>query len=191
VQVEPLDRLGRITLTKRRLAARGLDLVPSALEALVDRSGTSIRELEGAVLAVCAHRASLGTESESGHVLVERALGHAEPLRAGRPVRLSDIITAVCAETGVETSELLGVGRHRRVATARGLAALLARELTTSSFPEIAAALGRSSHSAVHAAVTKYRASVAGREQVDVVGHRIGADALVERTRRSILAFRS
>jgi chromosomal replication initiation ATPase DnaA len=129
-------------------------------------------------------------ESECGHVLVERALGHAEPLRAGRPVRLSDIITAVCAETGVATSELLGVSRHRRVATARGLAALLARELTTSSFPEIAAALGRSSHSAVHAAVTKYRASVAGRKQVDVVGHRIGADALVERTRRSILAFR-
>jgi chromosomal replication initiator protein len=191
VQVEPLDRLGRITLTKRRLATRGLDLVPSALEALVDRSGTSIRELEGAVLAVCAHRASLGMESECGHVLVERALGHAEPLRAGRPVRLSDIITAVCAETGVATSELLGIGRHRRVATARGLAALLARELTTSSFPEIAAALGRSSHSAVHAAVTKYRASVAGRKQVDVVGHRIGADALVERTRRSILAFRS
>lgn len=191
VQVEPLDRNGRITLAKRRLAARGLDLVPTALESLVDRSGTSIRELEGAVLTVCAHQASHGSALESGHVLVATALGHAEPLRAGRPVRLTEIIAAVCAETGLESSELRGAGRHRRVATARGLAALLARELTTCSFPEIAAALGRSSHSAVHAAVTKYRVSVEQREQVDVAGHRIGADALVERTRRNILTMRS
>jgi len=190
VQVEPLDRTGRIALAKRRLAARGLDLVPTALEALVDRSGTSIRELEGAVLTVCAHQASLGSTAESGHVLVARALGHAEPPRSGRPVRLSEIIAAVCVETGLETSELLGAGRHRRVATARGLAALLARELTTCSFPEIAAALGRSSHSAVHAAATKYRTSVEQREQVDVAGHRIGADSLVERTRRKILTVR-
>ncbi len=191
VQVEPLDRTGRIALAKRRLMTRGVDLVPAALETLVDRSGTSIRELEGAVLTVCAHQASLGWTPENGHVLVARALGHAEPLRSGRPVRLSEIVTAVCAETGLETSELLGAGRHRRVATARGLAALLARELTTCSFPEIATALGRSSHSAVHAASTKFRASVEQREQVDVAGQRIGADSLVERTRRSILSGRS
>ena len=191
VQVEPLDRNGRIALAKLRLGARGLDLIPTALEALVDRSGTSIRELEGAVLTVCAHQATLGCTAQSGHVLVARALGHAEPSRAGRPVRLAEIIAAVCMETGLETTELLGAGRHRRVATARGLAALLARELTTCSFPEIAAALGRSSHSAVHAAATRYRAWVEQREQVDVVGHRIGADSLVERTRRSILTARS
>ena len=190
VQVEPLDRVGRIALARRRLASRGVNLIPTAVDALVDRSGTSIRELEGAVLTVCAHQATLGEGAEGGHVLVERALGHAEPRRAGRPVRLSEIIAAVCTETGLESSELLGAGRHRRVATARGLAALLARELTTCSFPEIAAALGRSSHSAVHAAVTKYRSSVAQHEQVDVAGHRIGADTLVERTRRSILTTR-
>lgn len=191
VQVEPLDRAGRIALAKRRLMARGVDLGPAALETLVDRSGTSIRELEGAVLTVCAHQSSLGLPSESGHVLVARALGHAEPLRAGRPVRLSEIVGAVCAETGLETSELLGAGRHRRVATARGLAALLARELTTCSYSEIASALGRSSHSAVHAAATKFRASMAQFEQLDVAGKQMSADSLVERTRRSILSGRS
>jgi chromosomal replication initiator protein len=45
--------------------------------------------------------------------------------------------------------DFLGSGRHKRVVLARSLTVLLARRLTTASFPEIARAMGRPNHSTI------------------------------------------
>ena len=61
----------------------------------------------------------------------------------------------------MQTSEVLAAGRHRRIVLARTLAAALARDLTTHSFPEIAKALGRDNHSTIITACQRLKRQVA------------------------------
>ncbi|MSR68808.1 MAG: AAA family ATPase [Phycisphaerales bacterium] len=186
VKVDDPDRETRLALARRFAVRRALDLSPIALETLVDRSGTSIRELEGSVMTVAALRALESTDAGNGRILVERALGKGITSSAGRPVRIGEIVQAVCAIMGVEREELLGAGRHRRVVCARGLAAHLAREMTTLSFPEIARALGRSSHSTIHAATARFAAMLERCELLPTRDENMSVADAVERTRREV-----
>lgn len=190
VKVDDADRATRMALARQFAIRRGLALPPAAIETLVDRTGTSIREIEGAVMTVAALHSLGGMEMGNGQILVERALGRTTVSHAGRPVRVMEILHAVCTTTGVERDDLVGVGRHRRIVTARGLAAHLAREMTTLSFPEIAKALGRSSHSTVHAAASRYRSMIDQSQLVEARSDHLTAADLSERTRREVLRTR-
>ncbi len=71
---------------------------------------------------------------------------------------------------GVDPADALGAGRSRPVVQARALVAHLARELTAMSYPEIARAMGRPSHSSVITADKRMRAQLAGDAAVSRVG---------------------
>lgn len=143
---------------------RGLILDPGALRLLVDRTRAvpgrapvTVRDLEGLVTRIEAvHRLqSPHGASDAGVVgvlAVERALGMtgdqgAAPLR--RPIRAEQIIAQTCLALGVERPDLSAPTRHKRVVLARAVITHLCRQLTTMSFPEIARAVGRPSHSTV------------------------------------------
>jgi chromosomal replication initiator protein len=66
-----------------------------------------------------------------------------------RPIPVSHIVDHVCQALAVDAAEFSGKGRHKRVVFARSVAAVLARQLTTQSFPEIARAMGRGNHSTI------------------------------------------
>ncbi len=191
VKVDDPDRATRIALANQFALRRGLALPAAAIETLVDRAGTSVREIEGAVMTVAAVNSLGGIEMGNGQILVERALGRSTISHVGRPVRVAEILQAVCVTTGVERDDLVGIGRHRRVVTARGLAAHLAREMTTLSFPEIATALGRSSHSTIHAAAARYRSMIDRSEMLTARNDHLSAADLSERTRREVLRVRT
>ncbi len=186
VKVDDPDRETRLALALRFAKQRALDLSPIALETLVDRSGTSIRELEGSVMTVAAVHALSAADSGNGRILVERALGRATASHSGRPVRIGEIVQAVCTVLGVEREDLLGASRHRRIVCARGLTSHLAREMTTLSFPEIARALGRSSHSTIHAAATRFAAMLERGELLPARDENMRMTDAIERTRREV-----
>ena len=71
------------------------------------------------------------------------------------PVPIAKVVEAVSLRTGVSRAELASSSRHQRISLARGLVAYLARSMTTASYPEIAAAMGRTNHSSVHASVRR------------------------------------
>lgn len=143
---------------------RGLTLDPAALRLLVDRTRTipgqtpvSVRDLEGLVTRLEAvHRlhasSGLPATGSIGVLAVERALGmsgNAGSAVVRRPIRAEQIIAQTCLALGVERSDLGAPTRHKRVVLARAAITHLCRELTTMSFPEIARAIGRPSHSTV------------------------------------------
>ena len=191
VKVDDPDRATRVALATQFAIRRGLALPAAAIETLVDRAGTSVREIQGAVMTIAAVHSLGGIEMGNGQILVERALGRVTTSHIGRPVRVAEILQAVCTTTGVEREDLVGIGRHRRVVTARGLAAHLAREMTTLSFPEIATALGRSSHSTIHAAAARYRNMIERSELLSARNDQLTAADLSERTRREVLRVRA
>ncbi len=191
VRVEDPDRTTRRALAQTFASRRGLVLSEDAIDALIDRTAGNAREIDGSVMTVAALRAVEPCDGPCNRLSVERALGKRSLSGSGRPVRVAEIVAAVCEITGVEREDLVGPGRHRRVVTARGLAAHLARELTTLSYPEIAQALGRSTHSTVHAAAGRFREMVDKDEACAIAHAMISAADLAERTRRVVLTHRT
>lgn len=173
-KLETPDAALRRDLVRQLALQRGLMLDPDAIEVLVQRSakaigslggfGGSVRELEGLLNQVEAMSRLLPAETGNSNliraVLVQRALGIEErpaelrPLSGGpgaprRPIAIQTIVEQVCKGLSVDIGEFAGNGRHKRVVFARSVAAHLARQLTTQSFPEIARAMGRTNHSTI------------------------------------------
>jgi len=171
VRLDAPDSDLRRALVRRFAERRGIVFEDAAVELVAERSlragDTSVRTIEGLVIqveAVCRLLPELaGPGGRAGLNVVGRALGLGEQRAEGgvtRPVGLDLIVSEVCRALNVELDELLGRGRHKRVVLAREMVTLLARRMTTSSFPEIARALGRPSHSTVVTAHNRVRRSV-------------------------------
>lgn len=171
-KLETPDASLRRDLVRQLAVQRGLMLDPDAIEVMVQRSakaigslggfGGSVRELEGLLNQVEAMSRLLPSEggSQIRAGLVQRALGIEErqvelrPLSGApgmprRPIAIQTIVEQVCKGLSVDIGEFAGNGRHKRVVFARSVAAHLARQLTTQSFPEIARAMGRTNHSTI------------------------------------------
>ena len=185
VKVDRPDRGTRVELVRRLANERGLQLTTAAEEAVAGRCTGSIREIEGAITRLGALVELDGLRGQVGPGTVERLLGddHSKSVGAA-PVRLGTIVESVCERMRVTREDLLGSGRHARTVVARGMVAHLSRELTTHSYPEIARALGRDTHSAVHTAAKRLKLMIEGdlrvgndgepvRELVDQLRHDI------------------
>lgn len=190
VRIERPDRETRLRLVRRLANGRGLFLQPAAEELIANRCVGSVREIEGALARIEAfaqlssHRqpspadtlrdterdasatdGGTGGAAPIGAILIEQALAE-EGGRPSGPVRVATIVDAVCQRLGVLREDVQGSVRHRRVVLARSLIVYLARELTTQSFPEIARALGRDTHSTAHTAAKRIEEMVAANERV-------------------------
>lgn len=189
VRLERPDRDLRVRLVRRLAVERGLSLSESAMDTLASRCVASVRELLGGLARLDALVRIDGVDrrDEIGSIAVQRALGDESTSSGGRPIRVNRILEVVCESVGVEHDELLSSGRHRRVVLARGLAAYLAREMTNACFPEIASALGRTTHSTVHTADRRIRRQLELDEAVTIgEGESIRLRDLVDEVRNTL-----
>lgn len=189
VRIDRPDRELRVRLVRQLAASRALLLSDSAMDTLASRCVGSVRELLGGIARLDAIARIDGTPGmeELGSIAVQRALGDESTSSGGRPIRVSQIIEAVCGAVRVDRDDLLSNGRHRRVVLARGLCAYLAREMTNACFPEIASALGRTTHSTVHTADRRIRRQLEGDEIVVTgEGESVRLRDLVDEIRRSL-----
>ena len=174
VKVDRPDRGTRVELVRRLARERGLDLTTAAEESVASRCTGSIREIEGAITRLGALVELDGLRGQIGPGTVDRLLGEDSGPSAGAvPIRLGHIVESVCDRMRVSREDLLGSGRHPRTVVARGLVAHLSRELTTHSYPEIARALGRDTHSAVHTAAKRLREMIDADERLAAGGEPI------------------
>jgi len=182
VRIDPPDEVLRLMLVRTLAARRGARLSADAASLIADRAGmpdnhrASVRDLEGVLTQVVAVSQLLpeflGQDGEIGLLAVRRALGLGEwtaqrPSR-GRPVRFETILEQSCKLIGVDRSDVLSSSRHRRVVLARTMVSYLAREMTTMSFPEVARAQHRPSHSTVVAAFQRMAEMIARDEPVKI-----------------------
>lgn len=172
------DLTARIAIENAR--KRGLQLHEDAASLVAEtlcrptrKRPASVREIEGLVTRIEAVARLLANEGSDmiGVAMVRRALGmDADAITSARrrSVSVQLIASEVCAELGVEEGELQGSGRHRRVVLARSLTAYLCRRLTNKSFPEIARAMGRPSHSTIVTACKRIEGQIGSMERVRV-----------------------
>lgn len=179
IRIEPPDAELCVRLVERCAARRSIPLEPGAAEVVAGAVSTiigrSVRDIEGLVAQVEAvWRAMPEFRSPSGavgHLIVERALGlsgagaRSMPRRAIQP---AEVVRVVCRALAVEPSEMSSKGRHARVVFARAVAAYLCREITNASYPEIARAIGRPTHSTIVVADKKLRSRLSAPAPIEL-----------------------
>lgn len=178
VELGPPDRAMRVAIVERLALVRGLVLEPGAAAVIVDlvpgaegQTTTTVRELQGALARIEA-LASLVPEAAGvggalGVSLIRRALAPELSPRPARPVRVPAIAQCICRELGVELSDIMGRGRHKRVVLARSVTAFLSRSMTSHSYPEIGRAMNRQNHSTIVTACQRIERAIAAGEQCD------------------------
>ncbi len=173
VEVRAPDPATRLELIQRLARRRGLALRPGVAELVARHAGASVREIEGTVTRLQAV-VSFGTASRSGSpaagTRMPRAVSlqdaaqlapHQATARAPRPVRFDEVLVAVTHGLHVSRDQIVAGSRQREVVLARGLLVHLARELTTLSYPEMARALNKRSHSTLVSSAGRFKTLLA------------------------------
>ncbi|MCB9848941.1 MAG: hypothetical protein H6814_11055 [Phycisphaeraceae bacterium] len=193
VEVGLPDEPMRTRIVERLAARRGLELAPGVSAAIAQRSEGSVRNLVGAITTLDAVRRLPGIgrmDQRLSLSLVEQALGKPNAARPPiKPIQIETITEAVTRALGVESSEVLGRGRHKKVVLARGLIVHLAKDLTSRSYPEIARAMNRPNHSSVITARQRIERQIAERRHCDVgpAFEGVTIESMFDRLRRTLL----
>ena len=149
------DRDTRCNIIHKLTRQHGITITTGAVDRLASQAVGSVREIEGTVTRLRATAALLAkSEGETiGIDAVERLLRSTPP--NSLPIRIVDVLEVTANRSGLRVQDLKGSSRASNVVFWRSVASYLGRKLTTHSYPELAAAIGRKNHSTVHAAVKR------------------------------------
>jgi chromosomal replication initiator protein len=138
----------RIAIVTKKAALHGIELPPEVARLVAQRSGPSVRELEGALTRVMATSALRGMPLDAA--LVEGLLA---PLAPAHRLSVEAIQEKVSEHFRVSVEDLKSHRRERAVTFARQIAMYLSRTMAEFSFPSIAEQFGNRDHSTVMHAV--------------------------------------
>ncbi len=162
--IQPPDLETRLAILRKK-AERETQPVPAeVLEYIASHVTDNIRELEGALIRVCAF-ASLNDVPLTVDIATE-ILHDLVTTRQPRPITPDLIIETTAQVFGFTREEIIGQRRHRPLVTARQIAMYVFRELTDLSYPAIAREFGGRDHTTVIHAVDKIGSLMSDRRQI-------------------------
>ncbi len=191
VRIDTPDHAMRVRLVRALAERRGMDLNDAAVESVADRCRGSVREIEGALTTLAAManlETDAGDRTQIGMALAHRLGAERAAHRSVQPIRFEQIVDEVLAALNVTPAQFSGKGRQKQVVLARGMAAYLGRQLTSLSFPDIARAMGRTSHSTIIAAAQRIAQQIARGDAVQLPpdGRTTPIDRFVELLRQRV-----
>ena len=197
VQIDPPDAATRLRIVQALAQRRGLLINDSVARFIAERCTDSVRQVEGVLTKVHAlasltqgqsMRTGAGGAIEVGHALVDHLFNSDLAQAPRRAVEFATILATVGTELGVTRAQILGSGRHRHVVLARAMVIYLARQMTPLSYPEIAAAMGRPSHSTVITACQRLEKQIAEAREVNLthLGEQTTLDELAGRLKHAV-----
>lgn len=162
--VQPPELETRLAILAKKAGDDGATVPAAVLEFIATHVTDNIRELEGALLRVCAY-ASLNGQSLT-HGLAEVVLADIVSSTKPRVVTPGMILDATSKTFGFTVEELKSASRRRPLVTARQIGMYVFRELTDFSYPAIAREFGGRDHTTVIHAVEKISALMGERRQI-------------------------
>jgi len=163
VRIDPPNFGMRCQLLRAMSDRLNLDLCEEVVGWIAKRVTQNVRELEGAVTRMAAHR-SLTHRPATVQTAME-ALGDLDRQMI-QPVRPENVLTAVCQYFALEHKDLMSGRRQRTVSLARSVAMFLVRKTAKLSFPEIGTRMGKRNHSTVISACRRIERAVAKNENL-------------------------
>ena len=162
--IQPPDVETRLAILQKKAETESVDVPPDVLELIATNITENIRELEGALIRVCAY-GSLNHEQLTLE-LAERVLHDVLTDKKPRPITPELILEKTSEKFGFSVDELQGQSRRRPLVTARQISMYVFRELTELSYPAIAREFGGRDHTTVIHAVDKIRGQMKERRQI-------------------------
>jgi len=148
--IAPPDLETRIAIAKSKAALIGLELSDEHINYIATRVKSNVRKLEGVLNKLDAYCSILGTSVTKE--LIDKVIAEVDVVNGGPTAE------SIIRETGkyfsLTPEQLKSENRSRNINTARQVAMYLMRTMTSMSFQDIGAALGRN-HSTTINAVTK------------------------------------
>ncbi len=193
VQVHEPDLATRSKIIVALAQRRNMLLNEAAIQLIAARCIGSVREIEGALTRVHAMATLIHRNGQSGPVaigpaVVNQTFASERQTRVNRIVHFDSIADVVCEQLAIDRVQVNGPGRHRDIVLGRNIMVHLAREMTSMSFPEIARAIKRSSHSSVVAAAKRLAEQLKKDESLihPAAGTLMPLSEMIERCRQAI-----
>ncbi len=162
--IQPPDLETRLAILRKKAEHETLPVPYDVLEFIASHVTDNIRELEGALIRVCAF-ANL-SDLPLTVDLAKEVLHDLVATRQPRAITPDLIIDTTAEMFGFTRDEIIGQRRHRPLVTARQIAMYVFRELTDLSYPAIAREFGGRDHTTVIHAVDKIGALMSDRRQI-------------------------
>ncbi|MGZ4730086.1 MAG: helix-turn-helix domain-containing protein, partial [Acidimicrobiales bacterium] len=163
-EINPPDLETRLAILHKKADGESVTPAPDVLEFIASHITNNIRELEGALIRVCAY-ASL-TNEELSVELAERVLSDILSDSQPRPITPAVILQATSDMFGFSIEDIQSKSRRRPLVTARQVGMYVFREMTDLSYPAIAREFGGRDHTTVIHAVEKISALMKERRQI-------------------------
>ena len=163
-EINPPELETRLAILRKKSEREPVAPSADVLEFIATHITNNIRELEGALIRVCAY-ASLTGEPLSVD-LAERVLGDILSDTQPRPITPDLILTRTAEMFAFTVDDIRGKSRRRPLVTARQIGMYVMRELTDLSYPAIAREFGGRDHTTVIHAVEKIGALMKERRQI-------------------------
>jgi chromosomal replication initiator protein len=163
-EINPPELETRLAILGKKAESETVAPPPEVLEFIASHITNNIRELEGALIRVCAY-ASLTNEQLTVE-LAERVLSDLITDNQPRPITPELILNKTAEMFGFSVDEIRGKSRRRPLVTARQIGMYVFRELTDLSYPAIAREFGGRDHTTVIHAVEKVGALMKEKRQI-------------------------
>jgi chromosomal replication initiator protein len=154
----------RLAILRKKAEREPVVPPPDVLEFIATHITNNIRELEGALIRVCAY-GSL-TRQPLSVPLVQEVLDDILSDTQPRPITPDLILEKTSEMFGFPIEEIQGKSRRRPLVTARQISMYVFRELTDLSYPAIAREFGGRDHTTVIHAVEKIGGLMKERRQI-------------------------
>jgi chromosomal replication initiator protein len=163
--LEPADAPARRRIVEQLARKQQADFPGDVLDYIAAQLAGDARHLAGAVnrLAATAMALARKVDLHLAEVALADLVGAAQ-----RPIRLPEILDAVCDVFGVDPQELQSSSKAPSVTLPRMLVMFLARKYTRAALSEIGRSVGRKSHSTVVSAEQKVSAWLTAGKQVSL-----------------------
>jgi chromosomal replication initiator protein len=163
-EINPPELETRLAILRKKSEREPIAPSPEVLEFIATNITNNIRELEGALIRVCAY-ASLTGEPLSVD-LAEGVLGDILSDTQPRPITPELILAKTAEMFAFPIEDIRGKSRRRPLVTARQIGMYVMREMTDLSYPAIAREFGGRDHTTVIHAVEKIGALMKERRQI-------------------------
>lgn len=163
-EINPPELETRLAILRKKAEQEPIAPPADVLEFIASNITNNIRELEGALIRVCAF-ASL-TSNPLTVELAEGVLGDILTNTQPRPITPALILEKTSEMFDFTIDEIRGQSRRRPLVTARQIGMYVMREMTDLSYPAIARDFGGRDHTTVIHAVEKISALMKERRQI-------------------------
>ena len=163
-EINPPELETRLAILRKKAEREPIAPPPEVLEFIASNITNNIRELEGALIRVCAFASLTGNPLTVE--LAEGVLGDILTNTQPRPITPALILEKTSEMFDFSIDEIRGQSRRRPLVTARQIGMYVMREMTDLSYPAIARDFGGRDHTTVIHAVEKISALMKERRQI-------------------------